>query len=56
MFHPKVILRIIGLLLEIEALFMISSIAVSLYYNDGMLKPFIYTFAIMVVCGLSLTY
>lgn len=56
MFHPKVILRIMGLLLQLEALFLIGAIAMSLYYDDNMLMPFIYTFAIMVGCGLFLTY
>lgn len=56
MFHPKVILRIIGLLLQLEALFLTLSIGVSLYYNENMLNTYLYTLAAMVGCGLLLTY
>ena len=34
MFHPKLIFRIVGLLLFIEAFFLLSSIGVALYYNE----------------------
>lgn len=56
MFHPKVILRIIGLLLQLEALFLTLSIGVSLYYSENMLNTYLYTLAAMVGCGLLLTY
>lgn len=56
MFHPKVILRIIGLLLQLEALFLTLSIGVSLYYNENMLNTYLYTLVAMVGCGLLLTY
>ena len=56
MFHPKVILRIIGLLLQLEALFLSGSVFVSLYYNDNMLMPYLYTIATLITCGLLCTY
>lgn len=56
MFHPKVILRIIGLLLQLEALFLTSSVAVSLYYDEHILPAYLYTLATLVGCGLLLTY
>lgn len=56
MFHPKVILRIIGLLLLLEALFLTSSIAVSIYYGENILKAYIITLAALMGSGLMLTY
>lgn len=56
MFHPKVILRIIGLLMQLEALFLSGSVAVSLYYGDEMLPAYLYTIATLVGGGLLLTY
>lgn len=56
MFHPKVILRIIGLLLQLEALFLTSSVAVSLYYDEQILPAYLYTLATLVTCGILLTY
>ena len=57
MFHPKVILRIIGLLLQLEALFLSCSLGLSLYLGEeGMLPAYLYTLAALVGCGLLLTY
>ena len=57
MLHPKVICRIIGLLLQLEALFLTCSIGVSLYYNEeNILSAYIYTIAALVGCGILLTY
>lgn len=56
MFHPKVILRILGLLLQLEALFLTSGVALSLYYNDNMLPSFLYTIIALVGCGILFTY
>ena len=57
MFHPKVILRIIGLLLQLEALFLCCSLGVSLYLGEkGMLTAYLYTLAALVGSGLLLTY
>ena len=41
MFHPKIISRIIGFLLVIEAAFLSSSLLVSLYYNENVVKSYI---------------
>ncbi len=54
MFHPKVIFKIIGLLLLLEALFMSVSIAVSLYYAEDIISAYIYTIIALVGCGLLL--
>lgn len=57
MFHPKVILRIIGLLLQLEAIFLSFSLALSLYFGEqGMLSAYLYTLAALVSSGLLLTY
>lgn len=56
MFHPKVILRILGLLLLLEALFLTGAVFASLYFNDGMVMHFLYAFAAMVGCGSMLAY
>lgn len=56
MFHPKVILRIIGLLMQLEALFLSGCIALSLHYDDDMLPSYLYTIAVLVGGGLLLTY
>lgn len=47
MFHPKVILRIVGILLFIEAAFLLGSIGVSLYYNEATVRPLLYSFGII---------
>ena len=54
MFHPKVILRILGLLLLLEALFVLACIGVSLYYGENMLSSYLYTLLAMVSSGLLL--
>ena len=51
MFHPKIIFRIIGFLLMIEAAFLSSSLAVSLYYGEHILMSYLYTLAAIVGCG-----
>ena len=47
MFHPKVIFRIIGILLFIEAAFLLGSIGVSLFYGEDTVKPLLYSFGII---------
>ena len=44
MFHPKVILRIVGILLFIEAAFLLGSIGVSLFYDEATTRPLLYSF------------
>lgn len=56
MFHPKIILRIIGFLLMIEATFLSSSLAVSLYYGEHILLSYVYTLAAMIGCGTLFAY
>lgn len=56
MFHPKIILRIIGLLLLIESLFLTTCIGVAIYYNDNMLQPFLLTLAALVGSGFLFAY
>ena len=56
MFHPKVILRIIGLLLQLEAVFLALCIGVSIYYGENTLPAYLYTIGAMVGSGLLLTY
>ena len=55
MFHPKVILRILGLLLLLEALFILACIGVSLYYGEDMLSSYMYTLVAMAGSGILLT-
>ena len=47
MFHPKVIFRIIGILLFIAAAFLLGSIGVSLFYGEDTVKPLLYSFGII---------
>ena len=54
MFHPKVIFRIIGILLFIEAAFLSGSIGVSLYYGEDTVRPLLYSFGIIALLGLLL--
>ena len=54
MFHPKVILRIVGILLFIEAAFLLGSIGVSLYYNEATVRPLMYSFGIIAAVALLL--
>lgn len=56
MFHPKIILRIIGLLLLIESLFLTTCIGVAIYYNENMLQPFLLTLATLVGSGFLFAY
>ena len=51
MFHPKVIFRIVGLLLIIEAAFLLSGIGVSLYYGEDTVRPLLYSFGIIALTG-----
>ena len=54
MFHPKVIFRIIGILLFIEAAFLLGSIGVSLFYGEDTVKPLLYSFGIITLLAFSL--
>ena len=54
MFHPKVIFRIVGILLFIEAAFLLSSIGIALLYGENMVKPLLYSFGIIALAGLLL--
>lgn len=56
MFHPKIIFRIIGLLLFIEALFLSASVCVALYYDEPVLESLLVSIAVMVGSGGLLTY
>ena len=56
MFHPKIISRIIGFLLMIEAGFLLSSLFVSLYYHEQIVDTYIYSLAAMVGAGTLLAY
>ncbi len=56
MFHPKIVFRIIGLLLFIEALFMLSSVAVALYYDEHIVRQLMLSVGAMVGAGTLLTY
>lgn len=56
MFHPKIISRIIGFLLIIEAGFMLASLGVSFYYREAMVSTFLYTLAAIVGTGVLLAY
>ncbi len=51
MFHPKLIFRIVGILLFIEAVFLLGSIGVSLYYGEETIKPLLYSLGIMTLAG-----
>lgn len=56
MFHPKIIFRVIGLLLYIEAIFLLGSVPVALYYNEPVIRPLVISIASMVGVGSLLTY
>lgn len=56
MFHPKIISRIIGMLLLIEAAFLLTSLVVALFYHESDLKTYIYSIAAMVGTGAVMTY
>jgi trk system potassium uptake protein TrkH len=51
MFHPKVIFRIVGILLFIEAAFLLGSIGVSLFYGEQTVRPLLYSFGIIALAG-----
>ena len=51
MFHPKVIFRIIGMLLFIEAAFLLSGVGVSLFYGENTVKPLLYSCGIIALTG-----
>ena len=55
MFHPKIIFRIIGLLLFIEAIFLTSSIVVAWYYNETIITELLASVVAMVGTGSVLT-
>ncbi|MBR3613548.1 MAG: TrkH family potassium uptake protein [Bacteroidaceae bacterium] len=56
MFHPKIISRILGLLLFIEAAFLLTSLAVAFYYHETIINTYLYTLAAMVGTGAVLAY
>ncbi len=56
MFHPKLIFRIVGLLLFIEAFFLLSSIGVALYYNEHVITSLLLSVGVMLVAGTALSY
>ena len=56
MFHPKLIFRIIGLLLFIEAVFLSSTVGVALYYGEEVLPSLMISIASMVGTGALLAY
>ena len=56
MFHPKIIFRIIGLLLYVEAIFLLGSVPVALYYDEAVVRPLLISIASMVGVGSLLTY
>lgn len=56
MFHPKIIFRVIGLLLYVEAIFLLGSVPVALYYNEPVIRPLVISIASMVGVGSLLTY
>ena len=55
MFHPKAIFRITGILLFIEALFLLGSVPVALYYSEPV-EALLWSVAAMVGTGTLLTY
>ncbi|MBQ8336802.1 MAG: TrkH family potassium uptake protein [Bacteroidaceae bacterium] len=56
MFHPKIIFRIIGMLLYVEAFFLLGSVAVALYYDEHIIRSLLMSVAAMVGTGSLLTY
>lgn len=55
MFHPKVIFRIVGVLLFFEAMFLLCSIPVAMYYSEPV-DAILWSVATMVGIGTILTY
>ena len=56
MFHPKIISRILGFLLIVEAGFLLTALSVSYYYDEHVLRSYLYSLAAMVGCGTLLVY
>ncbi len=56
MFHPKIIFRILGFLLFIEAGFLLGSLALSFYYNENTISTYLYSLAAMVGVGSLFLY
>ena len=56
MFHPKIIFRIIGLLLYVEAIFLLGCVPVALYYDEPVMRPLLISIATMVGVGALFTY
>ena len=54
MFHPKIILRIVGILLFIEAAFLLGSVGVSLFYAEDTVRPLLYSAGIIASIALLL--
>ena len=51
MFHPKVIFRVIGMLLFIEALFMLLCVGVAFFYNENTVQPLLSSSGIVALVG-----
>ena len=51
MFHPKVIFRVIGMLLFIEALFILLCVGVALFYNENTVQPLLSSAGIVALVG-----
>ena len=56
MFHPKIIFRIVGLLLYVEAIFLLGCVPVALYYDEPIMRPLLISIASMVGVGSLFTY
>ena len=56
MFHSKIIFRIVGLLLYVEAIFLLGCVPVALYYDEPVMRPLIISIASMVGVGAFFTY
>lgn len=56
MFHPKIVFRIIGLLLFIEAMFLLCCVGVALYYDEDVIRPLLMSVGAIVGSGALLTY
>ena len=52
--HPKVILRILGILLMVFSLTQVPPIAVSIYFQDGSMHEFTVAFAITLLTGFAI--
>lgn len=56
MFHPKAIFRIVGILLLFEALFLLTSVPVALYYDEPVVESLLLSVATMAGVGALLAY